>query len=1226
MRRFAATNSNGNFQRRFSRAIGFFVLLCFADSALAQSVLFVSSSVVPGSRDAPIVDRLTSQGYIVTVMDDDVVQETDSLGMGVIIVSSSVSSSKIGGKFNTTAIPLVTWEAWLFDDLGMTSWGSGTNYGATSATQYIDVVGTHPLAAGLSGSTAVTTADRLVRFGVPASSAVVAATVTGDPGRAAIFAYEPGDAMVTRDAPARRVGFFFGDTTSAVWTSEGQALFDAAVSWATGPLTNQPPVVSAGGGGDAFVGIESILPGSVTDDNVTGLLTVQWRQISGPGTATIRDPGQASTTVVFDQPGVYELELEADDDEFIVFDTAIYSVTTPPTNQPPTVSVNDGSAFTGTEVPLSGTVLDDDIASPLLIQWTLLSGPGGAVIADPNQASTTVTFDSSGIYSLELSADDGEFVDQAIATFDVSAAAPTTDVLFVSGIPGGSSGDAPLISHLASQGYNVTVVDDDLVQTSDALSQDLIVVSSTVSSGKVGDKFTSTATPLVTWEAWLFDDLGMVNPGAGTNYGSAPSGNTVDVAGSHPLSAGLSGSVVVTSSDRRIRWGIPAPNAIVAAMVTGDPSRAAIFGYEPGDFMATHTAPARRVGFFFDDSSATAWTVEGQALFDAAVSWAIGPLTNQPPVVSAGGGGSVFVAIESPLPGSVSDDGLTNSLTVQWSQISGPGIAEIASPDQASTTVIFDQPGIYELQLQADDVEFVVFDSAVYSVTTPPANQSPVVSANDGVAFVGVLAALNGAVVDDGISLPLVNLWTQLSGPGLAVISDPNEASTTVTFDAPGVYALELSSDDGEFTDQAVATFDVTIPPPATNVLFVSGASIPADHDRVIINQLEFWGYTVTVVEDDFVQEADSLGMDLILVSSTVRSGKVGDKFNNTAVPLVTWEAWLFDNLGLTSGGSGTNYGSTSSQLTIEVTGTHPLTAGFSGSTIVTTSARQVRWGIPAPSAVVAATVVGSPSSAAIFGYETGDAMVSRVAPARRVGFFFDDTTTLAWTADAVSLLQAAVAWAVGETATPIVRVMALGDSVTRGTGGYWSYRNTLWNLLTADACAVDLVGTLNGPDSGMPGPGLFDRDHEGHSGFRTDQIATSLPAGLGGNVPNIALVHAGTNDILQQTSLAAAKENIRAMIGHLRAANPNVIVIVAQIIPSTEGREADILALNASIVDLAAEEDTIQSPVYVVDQYTGYDNAIHNSDNIHPNDLGDALMADRWYFSLRPLIDAYCD
>ena len=45
--------------------------------------------------------------------------------------------------------------------------------------------------------------------------------------------------------------------------------------------------------------------------------------------------------------------------------------------------------------------------TPPVIQWKLYSGPGTVTFGNATQTNTTATFSAPGIYTLELSADDG---------------------------------------------------------------------------------------------------------------------------------------------------------------------------------------------------------------------------------------------------------------------------------------------------------------------------------------------------------------------------------------------------------------------------------------------------------------------------------------------------------------------------------------------------------------------------------------------------------------------------------------------------------------------------------------------------------------------------------------------------------------------------------------------------------------------------------------------------
>ncbi|MEM7483553.1 MAG: hypothetical protein AAF481_20530, partial [Acidobacteriota bacterium] len=149
--------------------------------------------------------------------------------------------------------------------------------------------------------------------------------------------------------------------------------------------------------------------------------------------------------------------------------------------------------------------------------------------------------------------------------------------------------------------------------------------SSTVNSGQVGTKFTASTVPVLTWEAWLYDDLGMTGPGTNVGYGRIDDqAHIVITDAAHPLAAGLSGLVAVVPGTTPLRWGAPAASAQVVAVAEGNAAQALVFAYEAGAAMVGQTAPARRVGLPFYDENPSQFTAESWALFDAAVSWAIG--------------------------------------------------------------------------------------------------------------------------------------------------------------------------------------------------------------------------------------------------------------------------------------------------------------------------------------------------------------------------------------------------------------------------------------------------------------------------------------------------------------------------------------------------------------------------------------------------------------------------
>ena len=188
-----------------------------------------------------------------------------------------------------------------------------------------------------------------------------------------------------------------------------------------------------------------------------------------------------------------------------------------------------------------------------------------------------------------------------------------------------SGADNAIRTRLIGLGLTVTVADDDSVQANAATGKAVVLISSTVDPIKVGNKFASTAVPLIAWEGALFDDLGMTGPVAGTNFGEAFSKKKVTIVQpSHPLAAGRIGTVAVVDPATRFNWGVPSSGGIVVAHIGGAPSQPAVFAYEAGASMSSGAAPARRVGLFLYDTTALNLTVDGWALFDAAVNWARG--------------------------------------------------------------------------------------------------------------------------------------------------------------------------------------------------------------------------------------------------------------------------------------------------------------------------------------------------------------------------------------------------------------------------------------------------------------------------------------------------------------------------------------------------------------------------------------------------------------------------
>ena len=197
------------------------------------------------------------------------------------------------------------------------------------------------------------------------------------------------------------------------------------------------------------------------------------------------------------------------------------------------------------------------------------------------------------------------------------------------------------------------------------------------------------------------------------------------------------------------------------------------------------------------------------------------------------------------------------------------------------------------------------------------------------------------------------------------------------------------------------------------------------------------------------------------------------------------------------------------------------------------------------------------------------------------------------------------------------VRILPLGDSITYGLGSadLASYRVELAQRLRSAGVQVDMVG------SNRSGPAGADIDNEGHSGWRTDQIAAKADEWMSTYRPDVVLLHIGTNDMRSDDKAVGAAGRLADLLDQLLAASPDVTILVAKIIGAKDQAvggsfQRRIDNYNAQIPSIVA----IRAPrVRMVDQ-TGVDGT-DVLDMLHPNEFGYKKMAWSWYRALQPVL-----
>lgn len=177
--------------------------------------------------------------------------------------------------------------------------------------------------------------------------------------------------------------------------------------------------------------------------------------------------------------------------------------------------------------------------------------------------------------------------------------------------------------------------------------------------------------------------------------------------------------------------------------------------------------------------------------------------------------------------------------------------------------------------------------------------------------------------------------------------------------------------------------------------------------DGLVKKYFEDRGYIVTMAsEDDPATKAD--GQDLVVLSSTADSREIADKYAGAAVPVFTWNTVDYPDMKMTGPerhvdfetiDPGQDYARAFSVLYgYFPNATDPIVKEFSGKTQLYGTLyllpQNFGWGKPAASADIISNSEGDPTHAGVFAYEKGATMYGGfVAPARRVGFYLQDST-----------------------------------------------------------------------------------------------------------------------------------------------------------------------------------------------------------------------------------------
>lgn len=199
---------------------------------------------------------------------------------------------------------------------------------------------------------------------------------------------------------------------------------------------------------------------------------------------------------------------------------------------------------------------------------------------------------------------------------------------------------------------------------------------------------------------------------------------------------------------------------------------------------------------------------------------------------------------------------------------------------------------------------------------------------------------------------------------------------------------------------------------------------------------------------------------------------------------------------------------------------------------------------------------------------------------------------------------------------TSKITILGMGDSITEGGGDSFTYLLPLWEKLCKNRYEVEFMG---------PKYQKYPQIRLGHAGYsgKNVEFLESIADSVYRQYPaDIVLMHAGHNHFIEEKPIFGMIEAYKSIIKKLKSINPNVTILIAQVIHSGKlPKYSYIPDLNKEIVRMVREMN--DSTIMSVDHSQTFDWRKHTiADKVHPNKEGAEVMAQVWYEALKKILD----
>jgi GDSL-like Lipase/Acylhydrolase family len=211
-----------------------------------------------------------------------------------------------------------------------------------------------------------------------------------------------------------------------------------------------------------------------------------------------------------------------------------------------------------------------------------------------------------------------------------------------------------------------------------------------------------------------------------------------------------------------------------------------------------------------------------------------------------------------------------------------------------------------------------------------------------------------------------------------------------------------------------------------------------------------------------------------------------------------------------------------------------------------------------------------------------------------------------------------------GQPAGGSPKIMIVGDSITQGSSGDYTWQYRLYEHLRADGVNAQMVGPYNWlfnnvanveGDCSYADP-KFEHAHDAMWGLTLFSEMNAIGSKVTTYRPDYLLVLLGVDDIYWYgISPADMAANLASFIDAARAARPRIKIVLGLIPPDVQQQNdaafaAGVASYNNTIMSAAAQLSTSAAPIAVAQDGAGINVSADLWDGMHPNANGETKIA----------------